>query len=244
MSKLEICEKEFELYINDVDKNNKMKLSAFLKYMQEVGALHSKSYGYGANNEPITHKAWIVLCWKIDILARPNWNEKIKVKTWLGKMDKIYYYRDFELYDSKGNIIAKAVSQWVMIDTQSKKIQKIDEKYLNEFVQVNVEGYDNTVKKINSKFESEKLKPLYECNIQKRDVDTNYHMNNIVYLDLAQEGLDDETCDNVEYIEIHYKTECKYNDKIMFMEEEVNDGKKIYILDENKENIHAVILLK
>ena len=145
MSELGIYEKEFELYINDVDKNNKMKLTTYLRLMQEAGALHSQSNGYGANNRHITHKAWLVLSWKINIFSKPNWNEKIKIKTWLAKMDKIYFYRDFELSDCTGNIIAKAESKWVMIDTVTKRVQKIDEKYKNEFIEVSIEGYDNNI---------------------------------------------------------------------------------------------------
>ena len=83
--------KEFELGINDVDKNNKMKLSTYLKFMQEIGALHSKVYGYCLDTEPITHKAWVVIAWNVDILDKPSWNEKIIVKTWIGKIDKIYF---------------------------------------------------------------------------------------------------------------------------------------------------------
>lgn len=244
MLKSEIYEKEFELHLRDVDKNNKMRLSSYLNLMQEIGGLHSSEFGYSLKDEPITHKAWVVLTWKLEIFKRPTWNEKIKVKSWVGKIDKIYQYRDYEMLDSNNEIVAKGVAQWIMVDTLTKKIQKVDEKILNEFPIVNREDYDNNIKKISTKVNSDNLNQIYEYKIEKRDVDTNNHMNNIVYLDLSLEGLDDEFTNNISYIEIHYKTECKYGENIVFFNEVVDDKNKVYVLDKNKEKLHTLIILK
>ena len=66
-------------------------------------------------------------------------------------------------------------------------------------------------------------------------------MNNVIYLDLALEGLEDKVIDRISSIEIHYKTECKYGDKVTFMKDNEN---KVYVLDENKEKLHTVVILK
>lgn len=236
-----IYKKEFELGINEVDKNNKMKLSTCLKLMQEIGALHSKEYGYCLDTEKSTHKAWVVLAWKLEIFNRPSWNQKIYASTWISKMDKIYFYRNFEMKDSEGNIIAKATSQWIMIDTVTKKIEKITEELLNLFIKLKVDGYEDTLKKPNLKFDVSNLEEIYDFVVQKRDLDTNNHMNNIVYLDLAMEGLDDEFCDSITNIEIYYKSECKVDEKIVFMK---SNEDNVYVLDSNKEKLHTLIKFK
>ena len=41
---------------------------------------------------------WILLDWKIKILSRPYWNDKIVIKTWPSKADLLSCYRDFEMY--------------------------------------------------------------------------------------------------------------------------------------------------
>jgi len=240
MSKSEIYEKEFEVQLKDIDKNNKMRLSSYLNFMQEIGALHSEEFGYGLNNEPITHKAWIVISWKLDIFKRPHWDEKILVRSWIGKIDKIYHYRDYEILDSSGEVIAKAIAKWVMVDTITKKIQKLDEEHTKKFPIVEVEGFENEIGKINSKVDIDKLNTIYEYKVEKRDVDTNNHMNNIIYLDLALEGLEDSFIQNISHIEIHYKTECKYGEEILFVKDENN----VYEVDKNKEKLHTQIILK
>lgn len=240
MSKSKIYEKEFEVMLRDVDKNNQMRLSSFINYMQEIGGLHSEEYGYGLNNEHITHKAWIVISWNVQIFRRPKWNEKILVRSWIGKIDKLYHYRDYEVIDKQGNVISKAVAKWVMVDTITKRIQKLDEEHIKQFSIVEVEGWNNEIEKINSKVDVNVLKEIYKYKVQKRDVDTNNHMNNIIYLDLALEGLDDKVSQNVSSIQIHYKTECKYEDEIIFMQ----DKSSVYVFDKNKEKLHTQIILK
>lgn len=168
-----VFSKEFELGINDVDKNNKMKYSAYLRFMQEIGALHSKEYGYCLDTENTTHKAWVVLKWNLDIFMRPSWNDKLYISTWLGKIDKIYFYRYFEIKNEKDEIIAKASSKWIMVDTITRKIQKVTEELLTHFIKVEKDVTSYDIKKDNFKFDVENLEEIYSCNVQKRDVDTN-----------------------------------------------------------------------
>lgn len=241
METLDIYEKEFELYLRDTDKNNKMRYSSYLNLLQEVGGLHASMLGHGLSEEIKTKKAWIVIAWNLEVFKRPSWNEKIKVRTWIGKIDKIYHYRDYEILDESNEIVAKAVAKWVMLDGISKKIVKSDETYAGKFPIVIKEDYDNNIDKVNSRINVDELTPIYEYKVQKRDGDKNNHMNNIVYLDLALEGLDEEFADSITNIEIHYKTECKCNDEIVFMKDNEN---KVYVLDKNKEKLHTVVILK
>ena len=244
MATSKIYEKDFSIYLRDTDKNNKMRYSSYLNIMQEIGGLHADELGHGLNEEIKTGKAWIVIAWKLEIFKRPGWNEKIKVRTWIGKVDKIYHYRDYELLDNNGEVIAKGVAQWVMLDTVNKRIMRSDESYVSEFELVEREDYDNSINKINTRINQENLEEIYKYIVERRDVDKNNHMNNIVYLDLALEGLSEEEIDNISNIEIHYKTECKYDEEIVFAKEKVEDKNNIYILDKNKEKVYSLVILK
>ena len=88
MKNVEIYEKEFELHLRDMDKNNKMRYSSYLNLFQEIGGIHASMLGHGLAEEIKTKKSWIVIAWKLEIFKRPSWNEKIKVRTWIGKIDK------------------------------------------------------------------------------------------------------------------------------------------------------------
>ena len=200
MSDTKIYEKEFNLQLRDMDKNNKMRFSSYLNVMQEIGGLHASLIGHGLNEEIQTGKAWIVISWKLEIFKRPSWNEKIKVRTWIGKIDKIYHYRDYEILDSNNEVVAKGVAKWVMLDIVTKRIVKSSESYAEEFPVVEIDGYDNDIKNINAKVNVDSLNQIYEYIVERRDVDKNNHMNNVVYLDLALEGLDEDFVNNISNI--------------------------------------------
>lgn len=221
-----------------------MKPSAFLKYMQEIACLHSQLYGYGINDIEKNNIVWIIFCWNLNINYKPHWNEKIKIKTWLGKMDKLYCYRDFEVQNESGEVIAKAESQWIMFNIAQRKIEILNDSYQNKFPKVKREGYDNIIKKVRfdiSKVDKGKCKKI-NYTVLKRDIDTNYHMNNTNYLDIASEKIADEIYSNLEKIEIHYKTECKYGDKIKFIYENKEDKILVYVVSQDESKVHTVII--
>ncbi|MDD2627661.1 MAG: thioesterase [Clostridia bacterium] len=240
MKKRGMYQNEYEVNISDIGSDKKMKLSSFLKYLQEVAAIHSGISGYGINNVKTTRKAWVVLAWKVNIIRKPIWNEKITVKTWSSKIEKIYYYRNFEIKDEKGEVICTAESQWIMMDVDTKKIQRITEEYLDKFIVIESKV---TISKTNVKLtDKEKEKIIHEFVVARRDVDTNNHMNNIIYLDMALEGLDEKEVQDIKSFEICYKLESKIKDKIICTK--VDDENTIYLLDENKEKIHAIVKFK
>ena len=119
--------------IPDVGENNTLTNIAILKLMQETAALHSDSVGYGLNDSPKTHLAWIILNWRLKVFSRPIWNTKLTIKTWAKPVGKLYFYRDLEIYDSNENLVAIASSKWILIDTETHSIQKapldMNEKY-------------------------------------------------------------------------------------------------------------------
>ncbi len=240
MEKIKIYENKYEVTISDIGSNNEMKLSSFLKYMQEVGAIHSGILGYGINNIKTTRKAWVILVWKVNVIRRPIWNEKIIIKTWNSKTEKMYYYRNFEIIDEKGEIICIAESQWIMMDVDTKKIQRITDDYLNKIIILESKV---SISKINTKLtDKEKENIIHEFIVARRDVDTNNHMNNVIYLDMALEGLEEKRVEDIKSFEIHYKLESKINEKIICTK--VEDENTIYLLDENKEKIHAIVKFK
>lgn len=240
MEKIKIYENKYEVTISDIGSNNEMKLSSFLKYMQEVGAIHSGISGYGINNIKTTRKAWVILVWKVNVIRRPIWNEKIIIKTWNSKTEKMYYYRNFEIIDEKGEIICIAESQWIMMDVDTKKIQRITDDYLNKIIILESKV---SISKINTKLtDKEKENIIHEFIVARRDVDTNNHMNNVIYLDMALEGLEEKRVEDIKSFEIHYKLESKINEKIICTK--VEDENTIYLLDENKEKIHAIVKFK
>ena len=235
---------EYKTRYTDVGSDNKLTLKALVATLQQAAISHSEQAGYGVNHIDETHLAWLLLDWKVQIISYPNSNETLTVKTWPRVFDKLYSYRDFEVFDSNNNLVAIASSKWFAIDTESKKIRKltpeITEAYGEPITKCVFENAFNEKLKVH-----EDLKLNFNYKIQRRDIDTNGHVNNLNYIDFALETLDEEIYNNNTFhnLEVIYKKEIKLYEKINCYYSFENNKHIITIKGENNETVHAVIKL-
>ena len=234
----------YRVKYSDISRNNKLTLKSLVAFLQEAAGAHSEQAGFGVNNIPETHRTWLLLNWKVKMIFHPHINEMLTISTWARTMDKLYSYRDFEVYDSKNNLVAIASSKWIFVDTETKRIKKIT-------LEVS-EAYGGTVDKnvfetpFDEKIEvPNNLKLNFNYTIQRRDIDTNGHVNNLHYIDFALETLDEEIYAQNEFnnLEIEYKKEIKYKEKINCYYSLENNKHIVTIKNEDNSIVHAIVKL-
>jgi len=233
----------FYIDYSDVQENNKVSNVGFLRYMQRIAILHSEKIGYGINELSKKDVAWIVLGWKLKVFERPKFGEKVTVKTWNRGSDKIYFYRDFEIYNEENKLIAIGTSKWIWINLKERIIKNVPdevrEKYKNS-EEIAIPEFK--FKKIKM---SEEVLNSFEYKILRRDIDTNHHVNNLNYLSFAYEVLPEEVYKNIDFkdIEIQYKKELRLNDEILCIYSVENNNHIITIKNKNTSEINSVIKL-
>lgn len=235
---------EYKTRYNDIGSDNKLTLKALVATLQQAAISHSEQAGYGVNHIDKTHLAWLLLDWKIQVISYPHSNEILTVKTWPRVFDKLYSYRDFEVFDSKNNLVAIASSKWFAIDTENKKIRKLTPEI--------TESYGEPVTKcvFENAFEEkikipEDLKLNFVYDIQRRDIDTNGHVNNLNYIDFALETLNEEIYNNNTFynLEVIYKKEIKLHEKINCYYSFENEKHVVTIKSEDDTVVHAIVKL-
>ena len=230
---------------SDVDSYNEMTNRGILRLMQEIAGIHSGSLGYGVNDMPKTGIAWIILNWKLKILQRPHTNTPLLLRTWVRSENPLYSYRDFDVYDNDNNLIAVATSKWIIFDINKKSITKIPKGIKEKY---SYEDKFAIIDKWNEKLTEPKDSTfVMNYRVQRRDIDTNNHVNNLYYLDYALEALPEEIykTTNFSNVEIMYKHEAKLGDtlSLFYAKENNNDEVIVTIKDENKEKIYAIVKL-
>ena len=118
-------EKEVMLGIEDVGKNELITNMAILRILENVASYQSDEIGYGILDIPNNKFSWILLDWKVKVLNRPMYGEKILVKTWGRNPKRVSTYRDFEIYNSKNEICVIGTSKWAIVNTETKSIERI-----------------------------------------------------------------------------------------------------------------------
>lgn len=209
---MSVYEKKFVIRYSEVDKNNEITPISVVKYFQEIGCLHSDSLGVGLEG-PV---GWVIIQWKVKLLSTDvKWNDEIIVKTWPSGIVGPYFLRDYEMYKAD-KLIAIGTSKWVLTDANTHNLMKQNDEIINKFSIVNKKTFNTSMIKLKPE---EKFTKKMIHKVDFTDLDTNEHVNNIKYIELAYSMLPEKA----DYIEIMYKhatllgedIECFLNDGLV-----------------------------
>lgn len=166
------------------------------------------------------------------------------IKTWIRSENPLFFYRDFEILDESNNLVAKASSKWVLFDVNKKSITKIPKETKEKYTYIDKFVFQ---KKWNEKLkEPQDSKFIMNYTVQRRDIDTNNHVNNLYYLDYAIEALSEEIYSKIKFsnVEIMYKHEAKLGDTLsLFLAKCENNEYVVTIKDEKCKKIHSIVKL-
>jgi len=237
-----IVEQEYQVKLSEIGKDNKVTNKAILSYLEDIGGIHSNIAKCGIFDIPQTHLTWILLDWKLKVIRRPNYAEKIRVRTWSKDSLKCYAFRDFEVVDENDNVIIRAISKWVLINIEQQKIVKVEEELLKRYEP----ELDKTVFE-NEEFDKLREPEIYqletEYRVKRSDIDVNNHMHNLNYIELANEVLPEEIYNNSQFdnIRISYKKEIKLGETVICKYVKQNSNNIIVIKSEDDKVVHAII---
>ena len=239
-----IVEQDYRIKLSEIGKENKITNKAILGDLEDIGGIHSNIAGYGILDIPQTKLSWVLLDWKLKIIIRPKYSEKIKIKTWSKNAIKFYTYRDFEVYDENGQVIAIATSKWVLLDIDKGKIVKISDEVLNKY-EPELEKSVFDISEIEKLQEPENYISEVEYTVKKSDIDVNNHMHNLNYLELANEALPEDVYNEQELnnVRINYKKEIKLGETVKCKYSFENNTHIIVIKSKDEKVIHAIIKL-
>lgn len=201
--------------INDVDFTKKMKLSSAFNYFQEIANNHSFNLGIGISHiSESFNVTWVLIKIRVDILRYPVWDEEIVVKTWPHIPKRYEFDRDFTISDMNGNIIAKCVSTWVLLDLTSRELRK------SEVITADYHGFhteraiDCTLGKIRL---PEEFEMVYKRMIGCSDIDMNGHLNNSKYVDFIMDCFSMEQLkkNQASSLQVNYLNEALPGDTII-----------------------------
>ncbi len=171
---------------SEADRTQKMTLHSILNYFQDCSIFHS-SHTHMTIDELTEHGyAWVLASWQVIINRYPRLGETIKVSTWAYGFKGFYGYRNFTLEDEAGNICAYANTIWTFLDLHAMHPAKIPVEVQNAYEFFPQYPMENAPRKISVPKDMIASEPLKVINSQ---IDVYQHMNNAMYVQLAQELL-------------------------------------------------------
>ncbi len=236
--------RDFRISLTMLGKSTNISNKGFLSILQDIAEMHSASIGYGVTDIEKTNYSWALLNWKVKILSRPKYGEIVTIKTWARQYTKLYCYRDFEVFNSKGESIAIISSKWILIDVLKGKIARLENTLLELYQPENKSVFD--IVELDKLSEPQSYLKTIDYTIRKSDIDINEHVNNLCYLDIALEAFpgDSNEFNDLNEFEILYKHQIKINDKITASYCLENDKHCIVIKSADGKTLHSILKFK
>ena len=236
-------EQEYYVGYRDTNLLEELTNTSLLSFLENNAGKHSSKIGKNLMSDSHT---WMLLSWKVNVLKRPKFNDIIRVKTWSRKIEKFYAYRDFEIYNDKDELIAIASSKWIYLDIEKGKIVKVPQEVADSYESEEVYAFDEKDSEFSKLKEPEYHENVIEFHIMRNMIDTNRHLHNIYYLDIAKEVLPEKVYLEKEFsnFEIMYKKEIKYGETPKAFYAKIDDEHIVTIKSNDESEVHAIIVMK
>lgn len=232
---------KYHIDLSSVDFAKKLRLSALFGYFQDIASMAVENLGIGIDT--ILEKfgvTWILMRIRVDIIRPPLWNEQITIETWPIESRKMQFDRDYVVRDEEENILARAVSTWVILDPNTKEIKKTSLISDNIPKIIKERAIDCKLGRFKSFGE---MTVAYKKVIGYSDIDFNGHLNNSKYIDFIMDCFDFESHKkySVKSIEVSYINEALPGDTItLYRDISALDSNLIYIEGVNEKDGKAV----
>ncbi|MGL4608013.1 MAG: acyl-[acyl-carrier-protein] thioesterase [Eubacteriaceae bacterium] len=203
----------------ECDSQGKILPTAVLNYFQELSTNQSDSLGVGTDFLKAKKIAWFLVKYHVHFNEYPCYKEEVTITTQATAMDKFCGNRRFTIENSKGHEIVVGDTQWLLINRETEKMDRIED--YKEFEVYECFNKESTFFK--------KLPPLKEASLERNfdvrylDIDFNNHVNHVKYLAWAIEVLPIEVVKTrtLKEAKIIYKAQGFYGDTIRAQGKEI-----------------------
>lgn len=173
---------------SEVDESQQLSVTGIINYLQDCSTFQSEDLELGIDYLRKHHRAWWLSSWQIVIERAPKLGEEIVISTWPYDFKGIYGYRNFTIQGRQGEYLVKANSVWFFFDTEAGRPVRVGEK--------DVRGYGTAGDtKLDMEYAPRRiaLPSEYEeapgIAVGRHNIDTNHHVNNAQYVEIAREVL-------------------------------------------------------
>lgn len=210
-----VFEESLKVRYSETDFNLVLKPSVLLNFLQDLASDNAESLGFGYSFVTEHNLAWFLLKYHMEFNDYPSHIYDLKIKTEPRGYNKIFAFRDFELYSGQ-KLIGRAASTWSLVDLQTKNIVAIQNVLSSN-------PYMTQFQKRETDLTYSKFHPLERIDIERvfeirfDDIDVNMHVNNSNYIIWAFEPLDFEfrSSKKLMTLDIMFKKEIKYGGKVL-----------------------------
>jgi medium-chain acyl-[acyl-carrier-protein] hydrolase len=170
----------FHVTSADADMNSRLRPGSLVNLLIQSAINSADALGFGLQLLRNQNLFWVLSRLSVEIYKPLCWYQSGVVETWPKNLDKILYVRDFLVRDQNQEVVARATSGWLAVDTESKRPKTFDAIHAPVFTRLKDKHALST--------SPEKLFPVkdgevFEVKTGYFDIDLNGHVTSTRYID-------------------------------------------------------------
>jgi len=236
-------ENRFDVRFTEKSPIGTIPVATLCRYLLEVADDHAYQLGVDFESMFRQGMTWAILRLCMEIPENLSSFSEIVVSTWSTAREGLYVYRDYAL-SSHGETVARATSQWVVLDKTTRKPIRPPE-FMNTLYE-----------KLYGDTPPERLKVAFtrwnqidpacyphrsqrDILVRRSDTDLNGHTNTAAYIEFMEEAIPLEWYQrrHIRYFELHCLAESFEGDELLSLVEISSDEREmIHTLVRKKDN--------
>ena len=189
------------------DVNSLVRVPQLMALVMQVSGMQSIELGMA--DDRILEEyglVWIISDHSLKIKRLPRFLETVVIKTQPLFHNRYFCYRQFQVFDQEGNELLEMVTNFMLMDLQTRKVQSV----VPEIVAAFESSFEKTIRR-GPKFKDIVASREQEFRVRFYDLDMNGHVNNAKYLEWIYESLGSD------FLRRHSPTSIyiKYNREVM-----------------------------
>lgn len=201
---------ESRVRYSETDESGRLSVTGIMNYLQDCSTFQSEDLGLGLSYLKNKNRAWWLNSWQILIDRYPSMGDRICVSTWPYGFKGIFGYRNFTICDQAGNYLVRADSNWFFYDLEKHVPARVTEDEIRGY------GHGEEALKLPEASRKIALPPQWESKesvlVVRHHLDTNSHVNNAQYVEIAREFLPERFI--IAQLRVEYKNAAVLGDVI------------------------------
>lgn len=174
---------------SELDPERKLSIAYIVDYFQDCSTFHSEQLGVGLDYLEERDMLWVMSYWQIVIDRYPKLCDNITIGTFPYEFKGFMGYRNFFIKDEAGEDIIRANSIWSLINLKTGRPVRPPEEMLTAYQLETKLPMDYEPRKIVLPDGGRREASLV---VGKQHLDSNYHVNNGQYINMAQDFLPED----------------------------------------------------
>ncbi len=204
---------EFHVRAYEIDPAGLLTLPTLCNYFQETAGNHATAFDLASDHLLAGGIAWVLARLQVEVERYPAWREHVAIETWPSAFDGLYAQRDFIATDERNEPVARATSQWFVMDVARRRPIRLPAAVaeIERPDRPHALAPDRTPLPDFGDADTERL-----FSVRRHDLDLNQHVNNVRYVEWALEAVPDAVRDehSLRRLDVHFRAESVYGDTV------------------------------